>query len=63
MSKNKNRGGQINHIERGSLNVYYYHKNLDLIIPINSALKEVIEALKIVAIKFKEKNTTTKIVE
>ncbi|MHA1751053.1 MAG: hypothetical protein ACTSYZ_01665 [Candidatus Helarchaeota archaeon] len=34
-----------------------------MIIPINSALKEVIEALKIVAIKFKGKNITTKIVE
>ncbi|MHA1693903.1 MAG: hypothetical protein ACTSUG_01495 [Candidatus Helarchaeota archaeon] len=60
---NKNRGGQINHFEKGRLNVYYYHKNLDLIIPINSASKEVIKALKIVAIKFKGKNTTTKIVE
>ena len=34
-----------------------------MIIPINSASKEVIKALKIVAIKFKGKNTTTKIVE
>jgi len=60
---NKNRDEQINHFEMGRLNVYYYHKNLDLIIPINSASKEVIKALKIVAIKFKGKNTTTKIVE
>jgi len=34
-----------------------------LIIPINGASKEVIEALKIVPIEFKGKNITTNIVE
>ncbi|MHA1694484.1 MAG: hypothetical protein ACTSUG_04435 [Candidatus Helarchaeota archaeon] len=34
-----------------------------MIIPINSASKEVIKALKIVAIKFKGKNITTNIIK